>query len=66
VNNVLQKTKSITLEDTAVERHHNSTCNRLVAISRIEHHIEILQVFFSSGFELQGKVARLSTLMVDT
>jgi hypothetical protein len=27
-NNVLQKTKLNTLEDTAVERHHNSTNNR--------------------------------------
>jgi hypothetical protein len=46
MNNVLQNTKLITLEDTAVEQHHNSIGNQLVAIARLEHHIEVLQVFF--------------------
>jgi hypothetical protein len=47
MNNDLQKTKLITLEDTVVEQHHNSTSNQPVAITRLEHHIEVLQVFFS-------------------
>jgi hypothetical protein len=46
-NNVLQKTKSNTLEDTIVKRHHNSTGNRLEVIARLEHHIKELQIFFS-------------------
>jgi hypothetical protein len=41
-NIVLQETKSITLEDTAAERHHNSTGNRLVAITHLEHHTKVL------------------------
>jgi hypothetical protein len=47
MNNVLQKTKSNTLEDTATERHHNSTGNRPGVIAHIELFIEVLQIFFS-------------------
>jgi hypothetical protein len=43
----LQMTKSNTLGSIAVEIHHNSTGNRLGAIARLEHHIEVLQIFFS-------------------
>jgi hypothetical protein len=43
----LQKTKSNTLESIAVERHHNSIGNQLGAITHLEHHIEVLQIFFS-------------------
>jgi hypothetical protein len=46
-NNVLQKTKSNTLESIAAERHHNSIGSRLVAIAHLEHHIDVLQIFFS-------------------
>jgi hypothetical protein len=42
MNNVLQKTKLNTLEDTAVERHHNSTGNRPGIIARLELLIEVL------------------------
>jgi hypothetical protein len=41
MNNVLQKTKLNTLEDTAVERHHNSTSNRPGIIARLELLIEV-------------------------
>jgi hypothetical protein len=47
MNNVLQKTKLNTLEDTAAERHHNSTGNRLGVIARLELLIEVPQFFFS-------------------
>jgi hypothetical protein len=43
----LQKAKLNTLRNIAVERHHNSTGNRPGAIARLEHHIELLQIFFS-------------------
>jgi hypothetical protein len=43
----LQKAKSNTLGSIAAERHHNSTGNRLGVIAHLEHHIEILQIFFS-------------------
>jgi hypothetical protein len=43
----LQKTKSNPLRSIAAERHHNFTSNRPVAIARLEHHIEVLQIFFS-------------------
>jgi hypothetical protein len=43
----LQKTKSNTLGSIVAEQHHNSTGNRLGAIARLEHHIEVLQVFFN-------------------
>jgi hypothetical protein len=46
MNNVLQKTKSNTLEDTA-ERLHNSTDNRPGVIAHLELLIKILQIFFS-------------------
>jgi hypothetical protein len=46
-NNVLQKTKSTTLEDTSAERHHNSTDNRLRVIAHLELLIEVHQIFFS-------------------
>jgi hypothetical protein len=46
-NYVLQKTKSNTLEDTVVERHHNSTGNQPMAIAHLEHHIVALQIFFN-------------------
>jgi hypothetical protein len=65
----LQKTKSNTLESIAAKRHHNSTGNRLGAITHLEHHIEVLQIFFSfwaAGLYGRGKIARLSTLMVGT
>jgi hypothetical protein len=68
-NNVLQKTKLNTLESIAAERLHNSTCNRLWAITHLEYHIEVLQSLLqllSSRFEWQGKIARLSILMVGT
>jgi hypothetical protein len=39
-NNVLQKTKADTLEDTVVGRHHNSTGNRLGVIALQELLIE--------------------------
>jgi hypothetical protein len=42
----LQKTKSITLEDTAAERHHNPTDNRPGVIACLELLIEVLQFFF--------------------
>jgi hypothetical protein len=43
----LQKTKSNTLGSIAAERHHNSTGNRPRANAHLEHHIEVLQIFFS-------------------
>jgi hypothetical protein len=46
-DNVLQKTKSNTLEDTTTGRLHNSTDNRPGVIARLKHHIEVLQIFFS-------------------
>jgi hypothetical protein len=42
-NNILQKSKSNTLGSIATERHQNSTDNRSGAITRLEHHIEVLQ-----------------------
>jgi hypothetical protein len=43
----LQKTMSNTLKSIAAERHHNSTGNRPEAIACLEHHIEVLQIFFN-------------------
>jgi hypothetical protein len=48
MNNVLQKTKSNTLEDPIAERLHNSTGNRPGVIARLELLIEKSQIFFSS------------------
>jgi hypothetical protein len=65
----LQKTKSNTLGSLVAKRYHNSTGNRPVAIARLELHIEELQCLLqllSSRFEWQGKITRLSTLMVGT
>jgi hypothetical protein len=47
MNNVLQKTKLNTLDDTPAERHHNSTDNRPGVIARLELLIEELQIFFN-------------------
>jgi hypothetical protein len=47
MNNILQKTKSNTLDKIAVERHHNSTGNRPGAITRLELLNEESQIFFS-------------------
>jgi hypothetical protein len=47
LNNVLQKIKSTILEDTSMERHHNSTDNRSGVIARLELFIEESQTFFS-------------------
>jgi hypothetical protein len=46
-NNVLQKTRSNTLEDTTAERHNNSTDNRPGVIVHLGLLIEVLQFFFS-------------------
>jgi hypothetical protein len=46
MNNVLQKTKSNTLEDIAAERHHNSIGNRPGVIVHQKLLIEVLQFFF--------------------
>jgi hypothetical protein len=65
----LQTTKENTLGSIAAERRHNSTDNRPGAITRLEHHIEVLQIFFSfwaAGLYGRGKIARLSTLIVGT
>ena len=65
----LEKSKSNTLRSIAAERHHNSTGNQSGAIARLEHHIEVVQSLLqllSSRFEWQGKIARLSILMVGT
>jgi hypothetical protein len=42
-----KRLNSITIEDTATERHHNTIGNRTVAIAHLEHHIIVLQIFFS-------------------
>jgi hypothetical protein len=47
MNNVLQKTKANTREDTAAERLHNSTGNRPGVIARLELLIEESQIFFN-------------------
>jgi hypothetical protein len=47
MNNVLQMTKSNTLENIAAERLHNSTCNRPVVISHLELLIKESKIFFS-------------------
>jgi hypothetical protein len=65
----LQKTKSNTLGSIAAERHNNTTGNRPGAVSRLEHHFKVLQSLLqllSSRIEWEGKIARLSTLMVGT
>jgi hypothetical protein len=43
----LQKTKSNTLGSIAAEGHHNTIGNRPGAIAYLEHHIEVLRIFFS-------------------
>jgi hypothetical protein len=68
MNNVLYKTKSKTLDNTAAERHHNSIGNRPGVITCLELLIKeynLLQ-FLSSRFVQQEEIARLSTLMVGT
>jgi hypothetical protein len=47
MNNVLQKIKLNTLEDTIVKRYHNSTGNQPGVIARLELLIEEPQIFFS-------------------
>jgi hypothetical protein len=57
MNNVLQKTKSNTLDKIVVEWHHNSTGNQLGLITHLEL-IEESQIFFSSwvvGLSSMGK-----------
>jgi hypothetical protein len=57
-NNVLQKTKANTLEDTAVEQHHNFIGNRLGVITRLELLIKESQIFFgfwAIGLSTMGK-----------
>jgi hypothetical protein len=46
MNNVLQKTKSNSLDKIVVERHHNSTGNRPGVIARLEL-VEESQIFFN-------------------
>jgi hypothetical protein len=46
MNNVLQETKSNTLDKIVVERHHNSTDNQPGVIAHLEL-IEESQIFFS-------------------
>jgi hypothetical protein len=58
MNNVLQKTKANTREDTVAERLHNSTGNRPGVIARLELLIEESQIFFSfweAGLSSMGK-----------
>jgi hypothetical protein len=58
----LQKTKSNTLESIAAERHHNSTGNRPGVIAHLEHHIEVLHIFFSfwaAGLCGRGKKSKV-------
>jgi hypothetical protein len=69
MNNVLQKTKSNTLDKVAVEWLHNSIGIRPGVIARLELLIEESQIFFSfwaEGLSSMGKIARLNTLMVGT
>jgi hypothetical protein len=47
MNNVLQKTKSNTFKDTAVEQYHNSIGNRPGVITRLELLSDVLQFFFN-------------------
>jgi hypothetical protein len=47
MNNVLQKTKSNTLDKVAAERLHNSTSNRPGVIAHLELFIKESQIFFS-------------------
>jgi hypothetical protein len=47
-----------TLRSIAAERHHNSTGNQPGVITHLEHHIEVLQIFFSFcavGLNSRGK-----------
>jgi hypothetical protein len=65
----LQKTKSNILRSIATERHHNSTDNLPEVIAHLEYYIKVFQSLLqllSSRFEWQGKMAKLSILMVDT
>jgi hypothetical protein len=47
MNNILEKTKSKTLKDTAAEILHNSTVNRSGVIAHLELFIKESQIFFS-------------------
>jgi hypothetical protein len=47
MNKVLQKTKSNTLENIAMEQHHNSTGNQPGVIAHLELLLEVLKFFFS-------------------
>jgi hypothetical protein len=47
MNNVLQKTKSSTLDNIAAEKHHNSTGNRPGVIARLELLIKEFKISFS-------------------
>jgi hypothetical protein len=47
MNNVLQKSKSNTIEDTTAEKQHNSIGNRPGVIARLELLIEESQIFFN-------------------
>jgi hypothetical protein len=67
MNNILQKTKSNTLDKVVVERLHNSSGYRPRIIARLELLIEESQIFFNiiaAGLSSMGKIARLSTLVV--
>jgi hypothetical protein len=58
----LQKTTLNTLGSIAVERYHNTTGNRLGAITHLEHHIEVLQSLLqrlSSKFVWQGENSKV-------
>jgi hypothetical protein len=67
MNNVLQKTKSSTLDNIAAERYHNSTGNRPGVIAHLELLIKESKISFSfSRFVQQEEIARLSTLIVGT
>jgi hypothetical protein len=46
-NNILQKTKANTLEDTTVELHHESIGNRPGVTAHLELLLEESQIFFS-------------------
>jgi hypothetical protein len=69
MNNVLQKTKSNTLDKVAAEWLHNSTSNRPGVITHLKLLRKESQIFFNfwaASLSSMGKIARLSTLMVGT
>jgi hypothetical protein len=47
MNNVLQKTKSSTLDNVAAERHHNTTDNRPGVIAHLDLLIKEFKISFS-------------------